>query len=277
MLKIGDFAKMAQVSTKTVRYYDQRGLLKPAWIDRFTGYRYYTAEQLSQLNRILALKEFRFTLNQIRQVLETPLSVEELRGMFRLKHAELERHIAAEQSRLTRIEHHLTQLEQGDDLFLSMMSQRKEQLEMEPEIVTKAAFSVIGMCYLGDNKQQEIGKLWGQFLPRAQEIKEKSAVAYGVCGEMGENGRFHYMAGFASDQPETPAGMERWEIPEQNYAIFPCTIDNIGETYQYIFEKWLPQTSYKLAGTPDFEFYPAEFDPISNKEMAIYLPVKTTI
>lgn len=48
MLKIGDFAKLAQVSTKTVRYYDQRGLLKPAWIDRYSGYRYYTAAHKQQ-------------------------------------------------------------------------------------------------------------------------------------------------------------------------------------------------------------------------------------
>ena len=274
MLKIGDFAKMAQVSTKTVRYYDQRGLLKPAWIDRFTGYRYYTADQLAQLNRILTLKEFRFTLDQIRHMLETPLSLDELRGMFRLKHAELNRHIKEEQGRLSRIESRLMQIEQGEDLFLDMMSQPKEQLDMEPEIVTKAAFTVIGMRYFGDNKNQEISTLWGHFLPRMQEIGGRSSEAYGVCGEMDDHGRFSYMASFASDQPEVPAGMDRWEVPAQNYAVFPCTIHTIGETYQYIFDKWFPQTSYKPAGTPDFEFYPAAFDPDVNNAMAIYMPVK---
>ena len=57
MLKIGEFSRLAQVSPKTLRLYDERGLLKPAWIDRFSGYRYYTLEQLTHLNRILALKD----------------------------------------------------------------------------------------------------------------------------------------------------------------------------------------------------------------------------
>ena len=274
MLKIGDFAKLAQVSTKTVRYYDRRGLLKPAWIDRFTGYRYYTVEQLTQLNRILALKEFGFTLDQIRHMLAEPLSLAELRGMFRLKYAELEQHIQEEQERLVRIETRLEQIEQGDDLFLSMMSQQKEQLEMEPEIISKPAFTVVGMRYFGENQHQEIPQLWGQFLPRAHEIKDKSAVAYGVCGDVDDNGRFHYMAGYGSDHPDIPEGMARWDIPEQTYAVFPCTLDTISETYQFIFEKWLPQVNYQPAGTPDFEFYPEAFDPETSKDMAVYMPIK---
>jgi DNA-binding transcriptional MerR regulator len=65
MLKIGDFSSLAQVSIKTLRYYDERGLLSPAHIDPETGYRYYSASQLSQLHRILALKDFGFSLEQI--------------------------------------------------------------------------------------------------------------------------------------------------------------------------------------------------------------------
>jgi hypothetical protein len=41
MLKIGEFSKLAQVSVKTLRYYDELGLLRPDWVDRYTGYRYY--------------------------------------------------------------------------------------------------------------------------------------------------------------------------------------------------------------------------------------------
>ena len=51
MLKIGDFAKLSRMSVKTLRYYDEMGLLKPAQVDRFTGYRYYSFDQLPRLNR----------------------------------------------------------------------------------------------------------------------------------------------------------------------------------------------------------------------------------
>ena len=70
MLKIGDFSSLSQVSIKTLRYYDERGLLSPAHVDPQTGYRYYSASQLSRLHRILALKDLGFSLEQIAMCLE---------------------------------------------------------------------------------------------------------------------------------------------------------------------------------------------------------------
>jgi DNA-binding transcriptional MerR regulator len=103
MIKIGDFSKLSLVSIKTLRYYDEMGLLKPVNVDRFTGYRYYSASQLPRLNRILALKDLGFSLEQIAQVLNEGVSLEQLRGMLRLKQAELQQHITGEQERLARI------------------------------------------------------------------------------------------------------------------------------------------------------------------------------
>ncbi|KOS63769.1 hypothetical protein AN161_04020 [Lysinibacillus sp. FJAT-14222] len=57
MYKISEFSKLSQVSVKTLRYYDQLNLLKPAYTDKFTGYRYYSADQMFQIHRILAFKE----------------------------------------------------------------------------------------------------------------------------------------------------------------------------------------------------------------------------
>lgn len=112
MFKIGDFSKLAQVSVKTLRHYGKLGLIKPAWIDRFTGYRYYTADQLPRLNRILALKDLGFSLQQIRQLLRDDLPITELRGMMRSKQAEVELQIQAEQARLERVADHLRWIEQ---------------------------------------------------------------------------------------------------------------------------------------------------------------------
>ena len=82
MFRIGEFSKIAQVSGSQLRYYDEICLLKPARIDEWTGYRYYSAEQLPDLNRILALKELGLTLEQIQRMLADEVSVDELRGMF---------------------------------------------------------------------------------------------------------------------------------------------------------------------------------------------------
>ncbi|MBW6467434.1 MAG: effector binding domain-containing protein [Brevefilum sp.] len=110
MLKIGEFSKIAQVSVKTLRYYDQFGLLKPAHIDRFTGYRYYSLEQLPRLFRILAFKDLDFSLEQIQGLLRVDLPGETLQVMLADKAAELRQRVTSEQARLYRVEDRLKQL-----------------------------------------------------------------------------------------------------------------------------------------------------------------------
>ncbi|WP_420628050.1 MerR family transcriptional regulator [Candidatus Leptofilum sp.] len=275
MLKIGEFAKQAQITAKTLRHYEKLNLLKPTWIDRFTGYRYYSREQFSRLNRIVVLKDFGFTLEQIGQVLQEDLSVDELRGMLRLKHAELAQHIHEEQARLARIEDRLIRIEQADDFLLALISQQKEQLEMEAEIVTLPAFTAVGLMYFGKNENQEIPQVWGKLNARIGEIANKNGIAYGVCGEMHEDGRFKYMAGYdVSEVTSLPDGMERWDVPEQKYAVFSCTLKTIGQTYQYIFDTWFAKSGYEKADGPDLEYYGDEFDLKTGEGMAIYMPVK---
>ena len=112
MLKIGDFSRLANVTVKALRLYAEMGLLKPAFTDRFTGYRYYTLEQLPRLNRILALKDLGLSLEQIGHVLDEKLSADALRGMLALKQAELSQRVVEEQMRLARVEARLKQIEQ---------------------------------------------------------------------------------------------------------------------------------------------------------------------
>ncbi|GCE14662.1 MerR family transcriptional regulator [Tengunoibacter tsumagoiensis] len=109
MFKIGDFSKLSQVSIKTLRYYDDFGLLKPAAVDEESGYRYYEGSQLGRLNRILALKDMGLSLTQIAQVLKENITPDHLRGMLHLKQMELEQHLQDEQFRLHRIEAWLQQ------------------------------------------------------------------------------------------------------------------------------------------------------------------------
>ena len=111
MLSISDFSKLSRVPMKTLRYYDEIGLFKPLDVDRFTGYRYYSASQLSQLNRILALKDLGLSLEQITQILHENLSLERMRGMLRLRQAEIQQRMVQEQAQLIRVEARLKQIE----------------------------------------------------------------------------------------------------------------------------------------------------------------------
>ena len=438
MLKIGDFSKLAQVSVKTLRYYAELGLLKPAWIDRFTSYRYYAPEQLPRLNRILALKDLGFSLDQITLLLRKELPADQLRGMLRMKAAELEQLVQAEQARLARIEARLQQIdqegtlpdyevvlkpvaqqrilglrqtvpvyggifelfqrlsahlsvhavesdeahpyliiyydqeyrEQSVDVEVAVMLEHpipagpgmrvwtlpavetaacvvhhgrlrdlsraysamltwiernsyritgpnceiylrgpetasaqaevivevlfpvehksvssyiaqleKEKVKMQPMIVTKPAFSVVGLKYRGKNENNEIAAMWDVANARAPEIvaaAEGLGAAYGICRDMEADGIFEYLACLEiKDIREIPEGMERWDVPEQTYAVFPCKLGTIGEAYRYAFQEWLPASGYQRGDGPDFEYYDYTFDPndAENSQLYVYIPV----
>jgi DNA-binding transcriptional MerR regulator len=116
MIRIGDFSKLSRVSVKTLRFYDEMGLLKPIEVDRFTGYRYYEFDQLPRLYRILALKDLGFSLEEIGRLLEGELSTEQMRGMLRLRQAEIRQRMEEESERLERVELWLRQIEQEDSM-----------------------------------------------------------------------------------------------------------------------------------------------------------------
>ncbi len=112
MLKIGEFARIAQISVRMLRHYDKLGLLKPSSIDAVTGYRYYSIDQLPRLYRLLALKDLGLSLEQVMRLLDEQVTHTELRGMLRLKQAELRQQIAASALRLEQVEHRLTEMEE---------------------------------------------------------------------------------------------------------------------------------------------------------------------
>lgn len=111
MFTIGDFARHGRVSVRMLRHYDATGLLHPARVDPATGYRYYTAAQLARLNRIIALKDLGFTLQQVREILEEKVTTEELRTMLRVRQADLEAAMTAAAARLVRVEARLRSIE----------------------------------------------------------------------------------------------------------------------------------------------------------------------
>ena len=111
MFRIGEFAQIAQVSGRQLRFYDQLGLLRPAHTDAQTGYRYYSIRQLPKLNSILALKELGLSLEQIGPLLANEISAAELRAMLTMKRAQLEQSLREEEARLRHIESQIVQID----------------------------------------------------------------------------------------------------------------------------------------------------------------------
>jgi DNA-binding transcriptional MerR regulator len=111
MFSIGEFARHGRVSIRMLRHYDATGLLRPARVDPFTGYRSYQASQLSELNRIIALRDLGFGLDQIAELLDEKVEVQQLWGMLRLRQAELRAALATGNAQLSRVEARLRTIE----------------------------------------------------------------------------------------------------------------------------------------------------------------------
>jgi len=114
MFKIGEFSKLSRVSVKALRLYDELGLLPPAEVDRWTGYRYYSAAQLPRLHRILALKDLGFSLDEVHALVDEELSAAEMRGVLKAKYAEVATRAREADERLAAVEARLRLLEKED-------------------------------------------------------------------------------------------------------------------------------------------------------------------
>lgn len=115
MFKIGDFSRIARVSCRLLRYYDEIGLLAPATVDRDSGYRYYSAAQLPQLNRILVLKELGLSLDEIVRITQSNDSTAELRELLRTRRREIEQSVETERQRLRQLDTRIAQIDSGDE------------------------------------------------------------------------------------------------------------------------------------------------------------------
>ena len=159
---------------------------------------------------------------------------------------------------------------------------------MEPKIVTKDEFKIVGMKIFGENTNTEIVELWQKFMPRIGEIKNllnidiNKNICFGMCypsEEMNETGEFEYIASIeVSSLDDIPQGMVGRTIPRQKYAVFTHkgVADKIKETYKYIYGTWQPKSGCELVKAPDFEYYDERFDADNQEdsEMDIYIPIK---
>lgn len=116
MLKIGDFSRLARVTIKTLRYYDELGLLKPMETDSFSGYRYYSADQLPRLHRIIALKEMGLSLEEIARLLRDDVSISHILDLLHTKQETQKRRLEDELERLKWVEDWISEVEKENKL-----------------------------------------------------------------------------------------------------------------------------------------------------------------
>ena len=118
MLSIGEFSKICKVSTKTLRYYAEIGLILPSEINPETGYRYYAIEQLETMLLIIRLKSYNFSLEEIKQIIESgELYEEKLYVALANKREEIKRLLHEQEKRLHQLECDLSNLKNGKPIM----------------------------------------------------------------------------------------------------------------------------------------------------------------
>ncbi len=104
LFRIGEFSKLTKTTIKTLRYYDKVGLLKPAFVDSATSYRYYTEGQIPIMRRILALKDAGLSNDDIARILDTQNGSDDMRQILLARRKMLEESMAMVRGQLTEIE-----------------------------------------------------------------------------------------------------------------------------------------------------------------------------
>lgn len=255
MFKIGDFSRLSRVSVKTLHHYDEIGLLKPINVDLFTGYRYYSFEQLPRLNRILALKDLGFSLEQIASLVDDSLTAEQLRGMLKLRLSELQRQMNTTQERLERVAARLKMIEEEgkmSDYEVVLKPVQSLKIVSAREVVPTPA-QMRERCIALTN---EVCAMLGS--DRLKDVTLSLALyhdnnAEGIDVEMA-------MALPESSAPPVPSGRvkvyELPAVPTMASAIYHGSYDDfgaVGNVYGAVV-KWIEANGYRMIG-PSRELY----------------------
>lgn len=116
MYKIGDFSRLCQVSVKTLHHYDDVGLVRPRWVDRENGYRFYAADQVTRVRHILNMKALGFSLEQIATVLDGAPTSMQLHDLLQAKRRELQQLARDTHDRLAQIDIWLTRITEEETM-----------------------------------------------------------------------------------------------------------------------------------------------------------------
>lgn len=125
-----------------------------------------------------------------------------------------------------------------------------------------------------------IPDLWDKFIPEIGKIPgQKSEVTYGICCNPDGKGGFEYIAGVEISKLDDLPDKYRWvEVQPQHYAVFEHkgSLDQLPQTFQYIWKTWLPQSGYQAADAPEFERYSEDFNPkLNTGVLEIWLPLQS--
>lgn len=252
MFKIGDFSRLTRVPITTLHHYDEIGLFKPLHSDRFTGYRYYSFEQLPRLNRILALRGLGFSLEQIGRMLGTgdalAVSAEELRAMLKLRQAELQQQVDETMDKLAQVEMRLKQIERE-----GMMMNAEVLLKQVAPLTIAGAREIVPKPELMRERCIALNDAACKLLDDAKLKTDGVSLAlYYSSDERGIDVEMAYAVEPANATTAATNGAQVHTLPAAQvaYAVYKGSYDDfgaVGQLHEQIM-RWIEANDYCIGG-----------------------------
>lgn len=264
MLQIGEFSNVCQVSVKTLHHYDKIGLLVPAEVDRFTGYRYYKTEQIDTMNYIKRLKRYGFSLEEIQHLIisdrrELADALQKQKEKLRKKQQEMA-------IILNELQTHISIFERTGDI---MTYQKGYTIEIKnsPAMNILASRAMMGV--------EEFGKYYGTLFERVP--KERVTPT-------GLNGARYYDKEFNRESSDIEVFIGVKEKEKADVIMEPCECamtvhhggySTLSEAYGAVVS-WIIENGYEIAGAPFDLYIKTQFDslPPQDWETEVYFPIR---
>jgi len=264
MLSIGQFSRACQVTIKTLRYYDKLGLVKPAYIDEQTGYRYYETDQVSQLLLIQRLKRYGFSLTEILQ-LQSIQDTDILRKKLIAQKQLLQQRLTETSSIVRELEQHLATLERTGNI-MSYQNNYQITLQHREALPILSIRQRMGIDEFG----YYYGKLFDQIVSRQLTMNGPLMAIYHDEEFHSDDNDTEVAAPIVQTDAATrilPGGLHATTIHIGAYASLP---DAYGAV-----TRWISDNGYAIAGAP-FEIYRKNHQdrlPVEQWETEIYFPI----
>lgn len=265
MLQIGDFSKICQVSVKTLRHYDKIGLLVPAEVDRFTGYRYYRIEQIDTMNYIRRLKRYGFSLDEIQRLL-TVSDIKELSGALRRQKDRLMRVQRETSLIISELEAHIRTFERTGNIMTYQKGYTVE-IKASPAMNVLSVRAVMGV--------DEFGKYYGRLFERVP--KERVTPT-------GLNGARYYDKEFNHDASDIELfiGIKEKDKADTLMPACECAMTTHNGPYSTLSEAYgaivafISENGLEIAGEPFDLYIKTQFDTLSPDEWVteVYFPIR---
>ncbi|SDZ38818.1 DNA-binding transcriptional regulator, MerR family [Evansella caseinilytica] len=272
MLSIGEFSKICEVSTKTLRYYDEIGLIHPDEINPENGYRYYSIRQLKTMLFINRLKSYHFSLEEIKTMveMEPDQSEEQLRSALHLKRRETQERIDALEYTMKQLSHDIENVENGIPIMAYLDRIEVQLVEMRP----------MNLLYLRQTMSSNDYALgYGSYFSRLyKKIADEKLTLTGTPMTIYHNPEYNPTGNdteFAIPIAEAVKGTRNLPASLCAKSVLKGSYSELSSVYSKLRE-WTEKEKYELAGPP-YEIYVTDPNQAAAAEdiiTEVHFPVK---